>query len=92
MHLGQTDNVPAWLNNKQVSRLVLAIISKETRETLERWQFEITLEDRVGATKGGEGDKENEYAPTFVTCPIIDLLPVTGQDCKKMRKTERRKN
>lgn len=28
----------------QISRLVLAIISKDTRETLERWQFDVTTE------------------------------------------------
>lgn len=35
----------AWLLAGKVSRLVLAIIAKESREVLERWQFNITLED-----------------------------------------------
>lgn len=30
-----------WLLGNQVSKLVLAIVSKESRETLERWQFDI---------------------------------------------------
>lgn len=28
----------------QISRLVLAILSKDSRETLERWQFDVTME------------------------------------------------
>lgn len=34
----------AWLMTGQISRLVLAIISKDTRETLERWQFDVTMD------------------------------------------------
>ena len=30
-----------WLLGNQVSKLVLAIVSKESKETLERWQFDI---------------------------------------------------
>jgi hypothetical protein len=28
----------------EISRLVLAIMSKDTRETLERWQFDVKME------------------------------------------------
>jgi mitotic spindle assembly checkpoint protein MAD2 len=33
-----------WLLTSTINRLVLAITSKETRETLERWQFDIVQE------------------------------------------------
>jgi mitotic spindle assembly checkpoint protein MAD2 len=54
----------AWLMQRRVSRLVLALISKETRETLERWQFDITLENE-------EGDKENA---AYVLFRLLFLL------------------
>lgn len=34
-----------WLMQKTITRLVLAITSKETLETVERWQFDIINED-----------------------------------------------
>lgn len=46
---------PAWLLAGNISRLVMAIISKESRETLERWQFDIKVED----PPSGEVGKEN---------------------------------
>ncbi|CAD6585538.1 MAG: Mitotic spindle checkpoint component mad2 [Cyphobasidiales sp. Tagirdzhanova-0007] len=45
-----------WLMAGKVSRLVMAIISKETRQVLERWQFEISLE----GGEQGEETKENQ--------------------------------
>lgn len=37
-----------WLLNNQVSKLVLAIVSKDSRQTLERWQFDISTNDNKG--------------------------------------------
>ncbi|CAI2168736.1 7102_t:CDS:2 [Funneliformis geosporum] len=37
--------VEAWLNAGQISKLVLAIMNVETREILERWQFDIQITD-----------------------------------------------
>jgi mitotic spindle assembly checkpoint protein MAD2 len=45
-----------WLMQKTITRLVLAITSKETMETVERWQFDIITEDEGdlnGAAEGG---------------------------------------
>lgn len=47
----------AWLLAGKVSRLVLALLSAETRETLERWQFDINLEDQDSPASE---DKENQ--------------------------------
>jgi mitotic spindle assembly checkpoint protein MAD2 len=33
-----------WILSGKVSRIVMAIISKETRLTLERWQFDLNLD------------------------------------------------
>lgn len=53
---------PAWLIAGKVSRLVLAIISKETREVVERWQFDVALENQKAHSQSPEADaaKENE--------------------------------
>ncbi len=42
----------AWLNAGKISKLVLAIMNVETREILERWQFDIQIID--------ENNKENK--------------------------------
>jgi hypothetical protein len=49
-----------WLLTATINRLVLAITSKETRETLERWQFDIVQEkedesDGEGSSETAEG-------------------------------------
>lgn len=44
--------VEKWLSEKRLSRLVLAVISKDSGSVLERWQFDIQVER-------GALDKEN---------------------------------
>jgi hypothetical protein len=44
-----------WLMQKTITRLVLAITSKETMETVERWQFDITTEDEGDSNGAAEG-------------------------------------
>ncbi|WAQ81595.1 hypothetical protein PtA15_1A937 [Puccinia triticina] len=36
-----TTQLKPWLETKSVTRIVLALVSKETRETVERWQFDV---------------------------------------------------
>lgn len=43
-----------------ITRLVLAITSKETRETLERWQFDITTEDTPGPAGNASSSSSSE--------------------------------
>ncbi|KAL7005067.1 Mitotic spindle checkpoint component mad2 [Cystobasidiomycetes sp. EMM_F5] len=53
-----------WLLAGKVSRLVLAILSKETREVLERWQFNIALEDDYGIENDpSQSDEAKENRP-----------------------------
>ena len=58
----------AWLLAGKVSRLVLAIISKETREVVERWQFDVSLESQAQAGEAASEDagKENEPVEQWV--------------------------
>lgn len=66
-------SLAAWLMSNTINRLVLAITSKETLETLERWQFDIIREDSppdtvsssivpagssINGIKSGAGKKE----------------------------------
>lgn len=67
----------AWLNNRQVSRLVLAIISKESRETLERWQFDVTLEDGF---KHRDDGPQNNTAAASGTPPEASTSQSTAAD------------
>ncbi|CAG8501616.1 8176_t:CDS:2, partial [Ambispora leptoticha] len=46
--------IESWLQEGQIKKLVLAIISQDTRETLERWEFDVHVKDgkeNVIATK-----------------------------------------
>lgn len=49
-----------WLMQKTITRLVLAITSKETLETVERWQFDIITEDENGT---GESSGSGKLCP-----------------------------
>ncbi|KAJ1956526.1 Mitotic spindle checkpoint component mad2 [Dispira parvispora] len=43
----------SWLMAGQISKLIMAINSKETRETIERWQFDIHVVDTKDENGGG---------------------------------------
>lgn len=53
----------AWLLAGTVSRLVLAIISKESREVVERWQFDIALESASTSSHGNPEEAKENAAP-----------------------------
>jgi len=46
--------VEKWLLTGSVTQLVLAIIAKDSRTTLERWVFDITLVEQQSADEGSE--------------------------------------
>ncbi|KAL9125681.1 MAG: hypothetical protein Q9217_005153 [Psora testacea] len=62
-----------WMTGSKISKLVVAIASKETGETVERWQFDVQIVNKGSkkhSPKGSRkpGDEENA-APTEVTEP-----------------------
>jgi mitotic spindle assembly checkpoint protein MAD2 len=60
------DAPAAWLMSNTINRLVLAITSKETLETLERWQFDIIREDddtSVSSSTVPQGSSINGLQP-----------------------------
>ncbi|GAA5973754.1 hypothetical protein JCM21900_006546 [Sporobolomyces salmonicolor] len=55
--------VQAWILAGKLDSLALIIMNRDTREVVERWQFDIHVEEppsSEGATAAGGGGKENE--------------------------------
>ncbi|CAG8753245.1 3765_t:CDS:2, partial [Racocetra fulgida] len=81
------DNVKLYLkrllNQIEIDKLVLAIISCETRETLERWQFEIEIIDENKAQDNKSYDaiqKEIQGIIRQITASV-SFLPVLEDKC-----------
>ncbi|KAL7419635.1 Mitotic spindle checkpoint component mad2 [Cryptotrichosporon argae] len=55
--------VSEWLLTASLTRLVLAIKSLETDETLERWQFDVRTEDQDGARQAGPSSSASAAGP-----------------------------
>lgn len=51
--------VQQWLTEGQIRRIVLAIVEKETQETVERWQFDIDVVNK-GTDEVNDGKENNE--------------------------------
>jgi mitotic spindle assembly checkpoint protein MAD2 len=51
------NQVQEWLSRGEVKRIVVAIVEKETQETLERWQFDVEVAGGNGVP--GSDGKEN---------------------------------
>jgi len=43
----------SWLTNDDVQRLVVVVTGLDSGETLERWQFNVSVEECSGGSKGG---------------------------------------
>ncbi|KAK4684906.1 mitotic spindle assembly checkpoint protein MAD2, partial [Tremellales sp. Uapishka_1] len=71
--------VQEWLMTSSITRLVLAITSIETHETLERWQFDIHAEEPAAATsttttKTAPGGKKKEKTEKEVQGEIREIM------------------
>jgi mitotic spindle assembly checkpoint protein MAD2 len=51
------DQINEWLIEKKLEKLVLVISSVRTRETLERWVFDIETDSEIGLEEDGENVK-----------------------------------
>ncbi|SGZ28569.1 BQ5605_C027g10376 [Microbotryum silenes-dioicae] len=56
--------VSTWMLGGQLESLALVIMDRETREVVERWRFDVEIED-IGAEK----EKENQPSPSSETIP-----------------------
>lgn len=59
------DQVRAWLLQGKLSRLVLVIQRKDTGETIERWEFDVTIEQEPTT----RGDQKNELTSSSKDLP-----------------------
>jgi mitotic spindle assembly checkpoint protein MAD2 len=57
-------NSPGWMKDGKISKLVMAIVSKDTGEVLERWQFDVQIFGKASSPKlrrgADESEKENQ--------------------------------
>jgi mitotic spindle assembly checkpoint protein MAD2 len=52
-----------WMKDGKISKLVMAIVSKDTGEVLERWQFDVHIFGKAvpsNARQTDQSDKENQ--------------------------------
>ncbi|KAJ2461682.1 Mitotic spindle checkpoint component mad2 [Coemansia sp. RSA 2424] len=82
-------SVEEWLAAGKINKLVLAINSRETRETLERWQFDVQLIDEEAAN----GDKPRAPPKSEKTLQMeiqaifrqiaasVSFLPIVEEKC-----------
>ena len=67
----------SWLQNDDVQRLVVVVSGLDSGETLERWQFNVSVEDEDGKNSGNNnGNDEN----------ISNNVMVTNGEEEKMKK------
>jgi mitotic spindle assembly checkpoint protein MAD2 len=88
-----------WLLSSSITRLVLAIKSVETDETLERWQFDIHTEESAASNAplpgGAKPPKKKEKTEKDVQGEIreimkqitssVTFLPILEEECESGR-------
>lgn len=52
--------VQQWLTQGEVKRIVVAIVEKETQETVERWQFDVEVMNKGTDESADKDGKENK--------------------------------
>ena len=80
------DQINEWLIEKKLKKLVLVISSVRTRETVERWVFDIETDSEIGLEeneenvkpteggKGGEKNKKYEKSKQDITNEIAAIM------------------
>ncbi|KAJ3159760.1 Mitotic spindle checkpoint component mad2 [Geranomyces michiganensis] len=71
-----------WIVAKKISTLVLVISSKNTREVLERWSFDVQLENN---TAGSATEKENMAAT--ISSPSLTSQPSASSSSRTEKQT-----
>ncbi|KAJ1890386.1 Mitotic spindle checkpoint component mad2 [Coemansia sp. RSA 376] len=80
------ESVEQWIAAGKINKLVLAIKSRETRETLERWQFDVQLVDEEGDDKvrppKSEKTLQMEIQAIFrQIAASVSFLPIVEEKC-----------
>lgn len=76
----------SWLMQKMVQRLVVAICSVETGETLERWEFEIQTDSSVDQNNGHHEKDQKEIVSEIQAIvrqitSCVTFLPLLNEEC-----------
>ncbi|SCZ93850.1 BZ3500_MvSof-1268-A1-R1_Chr6-3g08924 [Microbotryum saponariae] len=74
--------VSTWMLGGQLESLALVIMDRETREVVERWRFDVEIEDL-----GGEKEKEKENQPSPSSETIPDSNTPESKSAKRNTKT-----
>ncbi|CAG8703514.1 27311_t:CDS:2 [Gigaspora margarita] len=89
LYLSRLSNqLETWLTAGKIDKLVLAIISCETRETLERWQFDIeVIEENKAQDSSTKKDKSYDEIQKEIQGIIrqitasVSFLPILEDKC-----------
>ncbi|RGB31156.1 HORMA domain-containing protein [Rhizophagus diaphanus] len=83
--------VEVWINAGKISKLILAIMNVETREILERWQFDIQIIDEENKENKGSGGGKKQRTDQEIKNEIqaiirqitasVTFLPVLEDEC-----------
>ncbi|KAJ1824586.1 Mitotic spindle checkpoint component mad2 [Coemansia sp. S610] len=78
------ESVEEWISAGKISKLVLAIKSRESRETLERWQFDVQLVEEGEKAKGPKSEKTLQMEIQAIFRQIaasVSFLPIVEEKC-----------
>ncbi|KAI8324360.1 DNA-binding protein [Martensiomyces pterosporus] len=83
------ESVEEWLAVGKINKLVLAVNSRETRETLERWQFDVQLvgEEQVNAGEKPKPPKSEKALQMEIQAIFrqiaasVSFLPIIEEKC-----------
>ncbi|KAJ1964968.1 Mitotic spindle checkpoint component mad2 [Dipsacomyces acuminosporus] len=82
------ESVEEWLAVGKINKLVLAVNSRETRETLERWQFDVQLVGEEAAAEEKPKPPKSEKALQMEIQAIfrqiaasVSFLPIIEEKC-----------
>ncbi|ORX41952.1 mitotic spindle assembly checkpoint protein MAD2 [Piromyces finnis] len=79
------EQVKKWIGSQSIKRLVLVILSKETREVMERWQFDIQIQKNVendSISKKSESEIQSEIQAILRQLTAsISFLPILEEQC-----------
>ncbi|KAJ2455551.1 Mitotic spindle checkpoint component mad2 [Coemansia sp. RSA 2336] len=80
-------SVEEWLSLGKINKLVLAVNSRETRETLERWQFDIQLVEEEQASETAKPAKSEKALQMEIQAIFrqiaasVSFLPIIEEKC-----------
>lgn len=79
------EQVKKWIGSQSIKRLVLVILSKESREVMERWQFDIQIQKNIEneyVSKKSENEIQSEIQAILRQLTAsISFLPILEEPC-----------